>query len=96
MLTMKYLILIFISFVGFGCQSQNEIMPSENEATKQVSVLFESIKAGQYDEVLLALLKSNDNLNLQDSSVIKLREQFRLINKSSGKFTDYRLLKKSL
>jgi hypothetical protein len=91
---MKLLIFIFISVAGFGCQSQKEVSRSENEATKQVTVLFQAITQGQYNEGLLALLKSNDNLNLQDSSVIKLREQFRRINESSGKFIDYRLLKK--
>jgi hypothetical protein len=87
---MNKLMIVFATFLFFGC-SNNSI---DEKCKPIIDGFFSGITAGKYQEALDGLLKSNNNINRQDSVTIDLVKKFNAINSYSGKYIGRKLLKK--
>lgn len=96
----KVIFIIIISGILFqNCGTKPEIASSKSESLDKFSIpfieaFFSKISAGNYINAIDDLLKSNDEINLNDSLTINLKTQFKRINEFSGKYTGSTLLKK--
>jgi hypothetical protein len=57
-------------------------------------VFFNKVATGNYTGAIDDLLKSNENIDLLDSATIAMKERFASINRLSGKYRGFSLLKK--
>jgi len=59
-----------------------------------IKPFFENIESGKYEIAARDLLKSNENIDLNDSSTINLIRKFIELNQTSGRFVSYKILRK--
>ena len=87
--------MLFIPILSiFSCSNKlSESNALESETTPVLNIFFENIKSGNFKKALPMLLSQNGNINLEDSSTVKLLNSFNSINEISGPFMGYSLLK---
>jgi hypothetical protein len=93
----RFLIIVCI----FGCLALNNCgTPKkvdanlDKECLPQIESFFNGLKAGGYKASLEDLLESNPAFDMKDSSVLNLVLKFKNLNEGSGKYIQYKILKK--
>ena len=87
-------VLILIFFITTGCSSQSSKNNIEKDSAPLINSFFQTIKNQEAASALDILLKSNPNIDIEDSATLHLKSSFVIINQASGVFMGYRLLKK--
>lgn len=94
----KPLITLFLVSAFYSCSQQANKDSSSNylesESKSSIKVFFEKMQSGDYKIALNELLRKNENIDLQDSLTINLKNKFNAINESSGKYVSESFLRK--
>ncbi len=89
---------VFAINLVFACtsSSNSNSKPSiiEEKAIPVMQSFFDSIKAGGYKIALVNLLKTNKNIDLEDSMTLILKKRFENLNESAGRYKSYNILRK--
>ncbi len=99
MKTIKYYILSFFVIALMNSCSQlkkgNEKFEYiDNCSNKVIDNFFHTISLGNYNQAIEDLLNENNNIDPKDSATINLKKQFNDINETSGKYIQYKPLRK--
>lgn len=91
--------LLFAIWVLSGCSNKITSSNNSNSALEKkcipvIEAFFSDISNGTPEVAVDNLLLSNSFINKSDSTILELKNKFILINKLSGKFVGYTLLKK--
>ncbi len=90
----KFLVIIPM-LLFFSCsQKLDESKVIDENATAVIHSFFENLKSSNYKKALPLLLSQNENINLADSSTLKLENNLVALHEVSGPFIGYSLLKK--
>jgi hypothetical protein len=85
---------VFISIItNLNCNESKEDT-IEVESNFITNRFFDKIQRNEYTQALDELLSQNKNIDLFDSSFVKLKEGYKDINEFSGKYIGNTLLKK--
>jgi hypothetical protein len=88
-------ILLYSACLQLSCTINKDKSSSMDSACFPIiESFFEKIKTSNFRSALNDLLNSNPNINPNDSSTIKLKEEFKTLNEISGNYIGYRLFKK--
>lgn len=87
---MNKLVFIIIAVIFVGCNMDSINRKSQSNIDR----FFAGIKEGKYEETLDQFLKSNNNINQEDTITLDLKHKFNTINQYSGKYIGYSLIKK--
>jgi hypothetical protein len=94
---MKVLIILLclFSFIGCTMQPKKHLDKSliKTSALPSIVTFFKLLSSGKTDTAVLQLLSSNENISIEDSATINIKDKLRLISSSSGRFIDYKLLR---
>lgn len=94
---MKVLIILLclFSFIGCTMQPKKHLDKSliKTSALPSIVTFFKLLSSGKTDTAVSQLLSSNENISIEDSATINIKDKLRLISSSSGRFIDYKLLR---
>ena len=81
-------------FTFIWCQGQKKSDSIlDRQCLPQIESFFDGMKNGKYEQSIDILLKSNTEIDLNDSSTLDLIRKFRKMNQFSGKYIQYKILK---
>lgn len=90
-------IILFLSTVFMNCTEKEKEGNNSNYIDKQsqpvIDDFFKKVQIGNFKLAIDDLLKSNENINMEDSTTINMRDKFIGINASSGRFESKRLIR---
>ncbi len=90
---MKY-ILYFSILIALGCNSQSSKSRIESKTMPIIDSFFNRVSNKEYSNAFDELLKSNPDINIEDSLTVESKKNFLYINNVAGVFIEYHLLKK--
>jgi hypothetical protein len=89
------LVCIFLWLTLVNCEPQKKFEPIlDKECLPQIESFFNGLKTGRNEASVKELLKSNPAFDLKDSSVLDLISKFKMISQGSGRYIQYKILKK--
>lgn len=90
-------LIVFLLFALASC-SQSKKNDALSEIDKKsipvIQDFFKKIQDGQYKTAVDFLFRQNENIDLNDSLTISLRDKFNHINETAGSFISQRLIRK--
>lgn len=92
---MKYSIILLVVLSLLGCNTfEKKKLSSDEDCIPVINRFYGGIKKSDYDRSLIELLRSNPDINLKDSGTIDLEEKFSNINRTSGNFISFTIVRK--
>jgi len=94
---MQYWKILMGSFFLFGCKSPNNtdsISKLDSICIPVIDSFFQKVESNNYKAAVDDLLLANENIDLEDSGTVAMKDRFAAINQFSGTYRGKSLLKK--
>jgi hypothetical protein len=91
--TLLLSVLIFEIILGCNVTNKN-ILTMDKDCMPLIDTFFSKVYNNKAADALNDLLASNNNFNVNDSSMIDLKRKFKLINEYAGRNTGYKIVRK--